>query len=1052
MATATSEMTRPETGTEQTQPSVLAMVVTHEGRPWLTQCLVALNAQTYERLDVLVVDDASPVEEGTTPLRRVAKRHLRRRRWGYLRTPRSLGYGGAINWALSRVRTKADLLLFIHDDAELTPDSIEKMVARISDDPATSIVGPKIVAWDDPARLEEVGMAADRFGYPYKGLEQGEIDLGQHDVSQEVFFVTSTCMLIKHDVFRQLRGWDARMRAFSEDIDLCWRARLAGHSVRVEPAAKARHAIALARGDRPSRWAPARYYIRRNRFRSLLKNAAGSRLLYLLPQLILVTIVEMLGFIVLRQPGEIINLTRAMGWNLVHIPQTLSERAKVQRARTVSDRRLRRLTVRESTRVRAYAGHQADRLEEAWGRRAEVFARRREWLRTLAPHTIGVTVVVAIAGLTALLLGFRHFLWAPQAAIGELLPYPDRATALFRAWASPWHGAGLGQPGPAAPALALLGVVPLLTLGSVGAAQKLLVLGLGLIAFVGAYHLISDVADRRARLVSGFAYALGAVGYAAMRQGALGAMVLGAAAPFVLHASLRLTGWVRPPGWNRNRAIARVALAGAVSAAFVPGSLFLYALVALILAVFHAELGTLRKSVTGLASVTLGLIVGWVLLLPWSWTWLAEGGPLRRLLSDESETYAANFANDGMLSAILGQTPRGPALFGLALSLLGATALIACTGQRRRLALALWSVVVMLGLVISATAAGLIPPLVSTPVDAGVLVALSFAGLAGLAAGAFRMDLPQRGFGWVHAATLTGLAIACLLAVVGLVPALWHGEWSPGGERGRSNAVIADEVRSIFAADAQQVGQFRALWVGDDWSTAQPRVAIPDSEHFLTGPRGHVLTDLFAGDAGVGDEALERVIASVEEGTTDRAGRLLGAFNIRYVVLERTAGIHRWLNQRDLALSRDLPDYVLLQNQGELRRVGLYNEVPTYVRALMADDPALSSGPEEIERSSGTQTSSSSYVAEPVSGPGIVFLAENAHNRWSAAVDGKDLEQVGGGWGNAFAVPPATQGRLEVAFSRTGADIFWLIAIPLAWIVALGAAFSRRRSDRPEEG
>lgn len=1039
------------TSTVSTRPSVLAIVVTHDGRPWLTSCLVALSAQTYDHLDILVVDDASPVEEGAPPLRRVAKRHLRRRRWGYLRAPRSLGYGGAINWALSRVRTEAELLLFIHDDAELTPDSVEKMVARMSEDAATAIVGPKIVAWDDPARLEEVGMAADRFGYPYKGLEAGEIDLGQHDVSQEVFFVTSTCMLMRHDVFRQLRGWDARMRAFSEDLDLCWRARLAGHSVRVEPAARARHAIALARGQRSSRWQPARYYIRRNRFRSLLKNPAGARLVYLLPQLVLVTIVEMLGFILLRQPREIVNLGRAMGWNLVHVPQTMTERARVQKTRRVPDRRLRRLTVRESTRVRAYAGYQADRLEDAWGRRGETFARRREWLMSLSPQAIGITLVVAIGGLGILLLGFRHFLWAPQAAVGELLPYPERATALLRAWASPWQAAGLGHPGPGAPALALLGFVPLVTFGAVGAAQKLLVLGLGVVAFIGAYHLIADVADRRARLVSAFAYGLGAVGYAAVREGALGALVLGAAAPFVLQASLRLTGWVRPPGWNRNRAIARVALAGAVSAAFVPGSLFLYALVAAILAAFHAELGTLRRSLMGLGSVAVGLAAGWLLLLPWSWSWMAEGGPLRRLLVDDAESYAASFAGDGMMSVVLGQTPRGPALFGLALALLGATALVACTGQRRRLSLAFWSVIVMIGLIVAATAAGLLPPLVSTPVDAGVLAALSFAGLAGLAAGAFRMDLPQRRWSWVHATALMGLAVAALLAVAGLVPALFRGGWSPGSDRGRSNAVVAAEVRSIFAADAQQVGQFRALWVGDKWSSDHPRVAIPETDHFVTGSRGHVLTDLFASDRGRGDEALERVIASVEEGTTDRAGRLLGAFNIRYVVLERGPGVHRWLNQRDLALARDQPGYILLQNEAELRRIALYNEVPLYVRALTKDDAALSSSPAEIERSTGVQTSASSYRARQVSGPGIVFLAENAHEGWTATLDGVELGDADGGWGNAFEVPPAAQGTLEVRFPRSAGDIIWLIAVPVAWIVVIGGAFSRRRVTRSED-
>ena len=36
------------------------------------------------------------------------------------------------------------------------------MVDRLIEEADTAIVGPKIVAWDDPTRLEEVGMAADR--------------------------------------------------------------------------------------------------------------------------------------------------------------------------------------------------------------------------------------------------------------------------------------------------------------------------------------------------------------------------------------------------------------------------------------------------------------------------------------------------------------------------------------------------------------------------------------------------------------------------------------------------------------------------------------------------------------------------------------------------------------------------------------------------------------------------------------------------------------------------------------------------------------------------
>lgn len=77
MATNSAEMARPDIE-EPGLPRILAILVTHDGRKWLTESLVGLAGQTYPHLDVLVVDDASAVEPGASALKRVAKRHLRR--------------------------------------------------------------------------------------------------------------------------------------------------------------------------------------------------------------------------------------------------------------------------------------------------------------------------------------------------------------------------------------------------------------------------------------------------------------------------------------------------------------------------------------------------------------------------------------------------------------------------------------------------------------------------------------------------------------------------------------------------------------------------------------------------------------------------------------------------------------------------------------------------------------------------------------------------------------------------------------------------------------
>lgn len=1027
-------------------PSVLAIVVTHAGRPWLRECLVGLNLQTYPLLDVLVVDDASPDARERPTIKRIAKRHLRRRRWGHLRTPRPLGFGGAINWALGRVRTDADLLLFIHDDAALTETSVERMVARVLADATTAIVGPKIVSWDDPDRLEEIGMATDRFGYPYKGLDEGEIDLGQHDASTEVFYVTSTCMMIRQEVFRRLRGWDAKMRAFAEDLDLCWRARVAGYTVRVEPLAKARHAIALARGERPSPFEPARYFIRRNRLRAVTKSASGLRLIALIPQFLLLTLVEMLGFVVLRQPGEIWSLARALGWNLVTLPQTLAERARVQRHRKVPDRKLRRLTVRESTRVRAYVGYQAERLEQVWGRRAEFVSRQTGQAKALTGKLRGLTGVLLFVGLLGFVLGFRDFLLSPPAAIGELLPFPERMTGLWRAWATPWRGVGLGQEALPVPAMGILGFLPVITLGAAGVAQKLLVLGLGAVAFVGVHHLVSDMVDRPARFAAGLAYALGSVGYSGVREGALGALFFGAAAPFVIASMLQLTGWVKPPRWNRGRAVARVVLGAAVSAAFVPGSLLLYLAVAAVLSIVRGVIEPGSRSLRSFTSCLIAFLLAWVILLPWSGSWLQPDGPLGLLVGDATwQGYAAGFRDHGMSSVLLGQTPEGPALFGVALTVLGLVAVFVSQGQRRRLALALWSIVVLTGGIVALVAAGVLRPPVASPTEAGVLASLAFAGLTGVAVGAFRLDLPRRGLGLVHAATLTALSIAVVLVGAGLGPALWRGEWEPGGGAGRDNSEDIAQVGALLQAEARQAGEFRVLWLGDTWESPAESAARPGDGHFVTGARGHVLTDLFQRSAPAAEADFDEVIRSIESGATDRGGSLLGAFNVRFVVLARDGTARPWLDQRDLALIRTESRYLLLENQEALERAAVYAQSPPSVQAVEDRDPSLIPHTPVGRTFSIRPASASRFSAPRVTGPGVLFLAEAADRQWEATIAGARLERTDGGWGNAFDVPGSARGPLLVTFPRELSDVLWLIAIALAWVVTLGAAFSRAK-------
>jgi len=227
----------------------------------------------------------------------------------------------------------------------------------------------------------------------------------------------------------------------------------------------------------------------------------------------------------------------------------------------------------------------------------------------------------------------------------------------------------------------------------------------------------------------------------------------------------------------------------------------------------------------------------------------------------------------------------------------------------------------------------------------------------------------------------------------------------------------------------------------------QPTSARPTDDSFVTGPRGQVLSDLFEQPSIEARSQLDSVLASIESGSTDRGGSLLGTFNIHYVVLEREDANAAWLSQRDLAIVRSEERYVLLENQGFLVRAATYDTLPIRLDAVQKNDPLATTGDRERELEKLQERTSYSFVDDEVRGPATVFIAEAEDEAWTATLDGEPLERVDGGWGNAFALPEGS-GQLDVEAPRTLQTILLQIVILLAWAVVLAASFPRKSTTQ----
>ena len=78
---------------------------------------------------------------------------------------------------------------------------------------ASASSGAKVVDWEQPRRLRDVGMSADLFGHAYAPLQPGEIDQGQFDRVLEVLSVSSSAMLIAREAWKRAGLFDERLDA-----------------------------------------------------------------------------------------------------------------------------------------------------------------------------------------------------------------------------------------------------------------------------------------------------------------------------------------------------------------------------------------------------------------------------------------------------------------------------------------------------------------------------------------------------------------------------------------------------------------------------------------------------------------------------------------------------------------------------------------------------------------------------------------------------------------------------------------------------------------------
>ena len=138
----------------------------------------------------------------------------------------NFGFAKGYNQALKYV--DADIYALINSDVEVTENWLIPMIKTFADEPATAIIQPKILDFNNKDFFEYAGAAGgfiDKYGYPFcrgRIFENIEKDNNQYD-DASIFWASGACFLIRSTVYWEMEGFDDDFFAHQEEIDLCWR-------------------------------------------------------------------------------------------------------------------------------------------------------------------------------------------------------------------------------------------------------------------------------------------------------------------------------------------------------------------------------------------------------------------------------------------------------------------------------------------------------------------------------------------------------------------------------------------------------------------------------------------------------------------------------------------------------------------------------------------------------------------------------------------------------------------------------------------------------------
>jgi len=241
------------------------IVLNWNGEDVIHDCLESLRSQTLAA-QVIIVDNAS-IDNSVNIIRENFPE------FSLLQLNENTGFAKGNNEGLSLALEKFPNLKYVallNNDTKAQPDWLEKLVGSLEKNPDCGIAASKLLCWDGESPAEVIDSAGDVFFQHGLAGKRGYGEAKDKYSSYErIFGACAGAALYRVEMINEIGFLDDDFFAYNEDVDLCFRAKLAGWDCIFVPDAVVWHRVSFSTKSFSDR---SIYWSKRNSFWVMIKN------------------------------------------------------------------------------------------------------------------------------------------------------------------------------------------------------------------------------------------------------------------------------------------------------------------------------------------------------------------------------------------------------------------------------------------------------------------------------------------------------------------------------------------------------------------------------------------------------------------------------------------------------------------------------------------------------------------------------------------------------------------------------------------------------------